>query len=46
MWNSDVRDLSPAISCHPFKLNQSDFEALYNSGKCKSFREFYDSVFL
>lgn len=29
-----------------FKLNQSDFEALYNSGKCKSFREFYDSVFL
>lgn len=29
-----------------FKLNWTDFETLYNSGKCQSFREFYDSVFL
>lgn len=29
-----------------FKLNWTDFEALYNSGKCLSFREFCDSVFL
>jgi hypothetical protein len=29
-----------------FKLKWTDFESLYNSGKCQSFREFYDSVFL
>ena len=29
-----------------FKLRWTDFEVLYNSGKCQSFREFYDSVFL
>ena len=29
-----------------FKLKWTDFEALYNSGKCQSFREFYDSVFI
>ena len=29
-----------------FKLNWTDLEALYNSGKCLSFREFCDSVFL
>ena len=28
-----------------FKLKWTDFDTLYNSGKCKSFREFYDSVF-
>lgn len=28
-----------------FKLKWVDFEALYNSGKCNSFKEFYDSVF-
>lgn len=28
-----------------FKLTWTDFETLYNSGKCQSFREFYDSVF-
>lgn len=28
-----------------FKLKWTDFETLYNSGKCKSFRDFYDSVF-
>ena len=29
-----------------FKLTWTDFETLYNSGKCQSFKEFYDSVFL
>jgi hypothetical protein len=29
-----------------FKLKWTDFESLYDSGKCQSFREFYDSVFL
>jgi hypothetical protein len=29
-----------------FKLKWGDFESLYNSGKCQSFREFYDAVFL
>ena len=28
-----------------FKLKWKDFEVLYNSGKCQSFRDFYDSVF-
>lgn len=28
-----------------FKLKQSDFDYLYNSGKCNSFREFYDIIF-
>ncbi len=28
-----------------FKLTWSDFETLYNSGKCKSFKDFYDSIF-
>lgn len=28
-----------------FKLKQSDFDYLYNSGKCNSFKEFYDVVF-
>jgi len=28
-----------------FKLNQKDFEMLYNSGKCNSFHEFYDTMF-
>ena len=28
-----------------FKLTWTDFETLYNSGRCKSFRDFYDSVF-
>jgi len=28
-----------------FKLTWTDFETLYNSGKCRSFRDFYDSVF-
>ena len=29
-----------------FKLQWTDFETLYGSGKCQSFREFYDSVFM
>ena len=29
-----------------FKLKQDDFDYLYNSGKCQSFREFYDVIFL
>ena len=29
-----------------FKLKWTDFESLYDSGKCQSFREFHDSVFL
>lgn len=29
-----------------FKLTWTDFETLYNSRKCQSFKEFYDSVFL
>jgi len=29
-----------------FKLKWKDFETLYHSGKCQSFKEFYDSVFL
>lgn len=28
-----------------FKLVQDDFDTLYHSGKCASFREFYDTVF-
>ncbi len=28
-----------------FKLKWKDFDVLYNSGKCQSFRDFYDSVF-
>jgi hypothetical protein len=27
------------------KLQKSDFENLYNSGKCNSFKEFYDTIF-
>jgi hypothetical protein len=27
-------------------LQWMDFETLYGSGKCQSFREFYDSVFM
>lgn len=29
-----------------FKLTWDDFDKLYHSGKCNSFREFYDSIFL
>ena len=29
-----------------FKLTQSDFDMLYNSGKCQSFRDFSNAVFL
>ena len=29
-----------------FKLQWTDFETLYSSGRCQSFREFYDSVFM
>lgn len=28
-----------------FKLTWNDFDKLYHSGKCNSFREFYDSIF-
>ena len=35
----------PEIKEIIFKLKWTDYEALYNSGKCQSFREFYDSVF-
>jgi hypothetical protein len=28
-----------------FKLNLADFESLYNSGKCQSYKDFFDSVF-
>lgn len=29
-----------------FKLKNEDFKILYNSGKCESFKEFYDTLFL
>lgn len=29
-----------------FKFNMSDFDTLYNSGKCQSFRDFVDAIFL
>ena len=29
-----------------FKLTWDDFDKLYHSGKCNSFREFYDTIFL
>jgi len=29
-----------------FKLKQSDFETLYNSSKCNSFRDFHDAIFM
>lgn len=29
-----------------FKLKWSDFEKLYNSGKCQSFKDFHDTIFL
>lgn len=35
----------PEIKEIVFKLTWSDFYALYHSGKCNSFREFYDAIF-
>ncbi len=29
-----------------FKLSQNDFDMLYNSGKCPSFRDFVDAIFI
>lgn len=29
-----------------FKLKSEDFQNLYNSGKCQSFKEFCDTIFL
>lgn len=36
----------PEIKEIVFKLTWNDFDNLYHSGKCNSFKEFYDAIFL